>query len=240
MAPLPLFYSSITVLDRTTHREARLAPVTKLYNFAAGSHVLPALMAEFGPGCRDMPILFLEEPVGVSPLFMVGMRPGESCFVDADGRWRGAHPPAYVRRYPFIGGDVSEEQQVVCIDGGFAGLQDKEGERLFGEDGEPTEALRNIVAFVAEYSDAAKATTAFTATLKELDLFQTINVEIRGSDGTSSSFSGFSVVSAERFEALPEETWLDLKRKGYLFPIHAHLISLTNFARLGEMAQPRA
>ena len=133
MAPLPLFYSSIAVLDRNTHRQSRLAPPKAPYAFAAGAHVLPALMAEFAPACRDMPILFLEEQGAVSPLFMVGMRPGEGCFVDAEGRWRGQHAPAYLRRYPFIGGDLAGEQQVICLDGGYAGLQEAEGERLFDD-----------------------------------------------------------------------------------------------------------
>lgn len=234
MAPLPLFYSSIAALDRNTHREARLSPADKPYAFAAQAHVLPALMAEFAIACRDMPILFLEEAGAVSPLFMVGMRPGESRFVDGEGRWRGQHAPAYLRRYPFIGGDVSSDQQIVCVDGGFTGLQDQTGERLFGEDGEPSEALQRVIGFVAEYSDAAKATAAFTAALKALDLFQTINVEIRSADGATSSYTGFSAISEERLNALPDEAWIDLRRKGYLVPIHAHLISLANFALLGE------
>lgn len=234
MAPLPLFYSSIAVLDRSTHRKARLSPAEKPFAFAAQAHVLPALMAEFVPGCRDMPILFLEEAGAVSPLFMVGMRPGESRFVDEEGRWRGHHAPAYLRRYPFIGGDVSSDQQVVCIDGGFTGLQNETGEPLFGEDGEPAAALQRVIGFVAEYGDAAKATAAFTAELKALDLFQTINVEIRAADGATSSYSGFSAISEERLNALSNETWIDLRRKGYLVPIHAHLISLANFAQLGE------
>ena len=234
MAALPLFYSSIAALDRNTHREARLAPIDKPYAFAAQAHVLPALMAEFVPGCRDMPILFLDEGGTVSPLFMVGMRPGESRFVDGDGRWRGVHAPAYLRRYPFIGGDVSAEQQIICVDGGYAGLQNEAGERLFGEDGEPAEALQHIIGFVAEYAEAAKATGVFTAAMKELDLFQTINIDIRAADGTTSSYSGFSAIAEDRLNALPDEVWLDLRRKGYLVSIHAHLISLANFALLGE------
>ena len=237
MAPLPLFYSSIVVLDRDIHREARVAPAEKPYAFAAGAHVLPALMPEFAMGCRDMPILFLEEDGRHSPLFMVGMRPGESCYVDAEGRWRGLHPPAYIRRYPFIGGDVSEQQQVVCVDGGFAALKGESGERLFTEEGEPAEALQRVVTFVSEYAEAAAQTIAFTAELKALDLFQTINVEIRSADGSHSSFAGFSAISQERLDALPDETWLSLRRKGYLGPIQAHLISLANFALLGERAQ---
>lgn len=234
MASLPLFYSSIAVLDRNTHREARLAPVEKPYAFAAQAHVLPALMAEFAPGCRDMPILFLDEAGTISPLFMVGMRPGESRFVDGEGRWRGQHAPAYLRRYPFIGGDVSAGQQIICVDGGYAGLQNEQGERLFGEDGEPAEALQRVIGFVAEYAEAAKATSAFTAVLKALDLFQTINVEIRTAEGATSSYSGFSAISEERLNALSDDAWLDLRRKGYLVPIHAHLISLANFALLGD------
>ncbi|HEV7256508.1 MAG TPA: SapC family protein [Bosea sp. (in: a-proteobacteria)] len=237
MAPLPLFYSSIVVLDRNTHRAARIAPAEKPYAFAAGAHVLPALMPEFAMGCRDMPILFLEEDGRFSPLFMVGMRPGESCLIDSDGRWRGLHPPAYLRRYPFIGGEVSAQQQVVCVDGGFAGLDGESGERLFTEEGEPAEALQRVVAFVSDYADAAAQTTAFTAELKALDLFQTINIEIRSPDGTSSSFAGFAAISQERLDALSDEAWLSLRSKGYLGPIQAHLISLTNFALLGERAQ---
>jgi hypothetical protein len=234
MAPLPLFYSSITVLDRNEHREVRIAPSDSPYRFASTAHVLPALMAEFPVACRDMPILFLDQAGTVSPLFMVGMRAGESCFVDADGRWRGQHAPAYLRRYPFVGGEISAQQQVICVDGGFAGLQDKEGERLFTEEGEPSEALQRAITFVGEYADAAARTAAFTAELKALDLFQTINIEIRSPTGASSNFSGFLAVSEERLNALSDEAWIDLRRKGYQVPIHAHLISLANFALLGE------
>ncbi|MDR6871943.1 hypothetical protein J2Y55_002956 [Bosea sp. BE125] len=240
MAPLPLFYTSIVVLDRNIHRDARIAPAERGYAFAAGSHVVPALMAEFVLGCRDMPILFLEEAGSVSPLFMVGMRSGENDFVEAGGRWNGVHAPAYLRRYPFIGGEVSQEQQVICLDGSYAGLQDQAGERLFNEAGEPSEMLQRAVTFVGEYADAAKATGVFTAELKALDLFQTVNIDIRSPTGLSSSFSGFLAVSEERFNALPDDVLADLRRKGYLAPIYAHLISLGNFGALGDRAGARA
>jgi hypothetical protein len=236
MAPLPLFYSSIIVLDRNTNRDLRIATPEQPFAFAAGSHVIPALMAEFVLGCRDMPILFIEEAGQVSPLFMVGMRSGRNDFIDAAGRWAGQHAPAYVRRYPFIGGDVSQEQQVICLDGGFSGISESEGDRLFTEDGEPSPALQQAITFVADYAAAASATAAFTAALKELDLFQTVTIDIRTPTGASSNFHGFSAVSEERLNALPDEALLGLKRKGYLAPIYAHLISMTNFSALGNRA----
>lgn len=94
--------------------------------------------------------------------------------------------------------------------------------------------MQRVIGFVAEYVEAAKATATFTAALKELDLFQTINIEIRSADGVTSSYSGFAAVSEERLNALSDEAWLALRRKGYLVLIHAHLISLANFALLGE------
>lgn len=238
MAPLPLFYSSIVVLDSNTHRQSRITVAERPYDFAARSHLIPALMGEFVLGCRDMPILFLDEASAVSPLFMVGMHSGRNDFVDATGRWAGLHAPAYLRRYPFIGGEVSQERHVICLDGGFAGLQDQEGERLFGEDGAPSETLQRALSFVAEYADASAATAGFTAALKALDLFQTVSVEIRSPSGERSSFNGFSAVSEERLSALPDEAFADLRRKGYLPAIYAHLISLTNFGALGDRARP--
>jgi hypothetical protein len=240
MAPLPLFYSSIIVLDRNTNRDLRIQTPEQPFAFAAGSHVIPALMAEFVLGCRDMPILFIEEAGQVSPLFMVGMRSGRNDFIDASGRWAGQHAPAYVRRYPFIGGDVSQEQQVICLDGGFSGIRETEGDRLFTEEGEPSAALQQAIAFVAEYAGAAAATATFTAALKELDLFQTVTIDIRTPSGASSNFHGFSAISEEKLNALPDEALLDLKRKGYLAPIYAHLISMTNFSALGNRAPEAA
>ena len=236
MAPLPLFYSSITVLDRNIHRDFRVAPPESAFGFASGSHVIPAVMAEFVLGCRDMPILFIEEAGAFSPLFMVGMHSGRNDIIEASGRWAGQHAPAYLRRYPFIGGEVSQEQHVICLDGGFAGLQESTGERLFTEEGEPSKVLQQAISFVAEYADAANATATFAKALKELDLFQTVTIDIRTATGASSNFHGFWAVSEERLNALPDEALLDLKRKGYLAPIYAHLISMTNFSALGERA----
>ena len=239
MAQLPLFYSSIVVLDRNTHRETRLAAAERAYAFAAGSHLIPALVLEFALGCRDMPILFLQEAGTFSPLFMVGMRNGKNDFVDATGRWTGLHAPAYLRRYPFIGGEVSQDQQVVCLDGGFAGLQGQDGAPLFTPEGEPSEMLQRAVGFVREYSEAATATAAFTATLKALDLFQTVSVDIRSPSGATSNFNGFAAISEERLNALPNDALVELRAKGYLAPIYAHLISLANFGALGDRAEPR-
>ncbi len=239
MAPLPLFYSDIAVLDRNTHRDMRIAPAPQPFAFAAASHVLPAQTVEFALGCRDMPILFIQEEAGISPIFMIGMRSGASDFIDPEGRWTGLHAPAYLRRYPFIGGEVSSEQHVICVDGGFPGLQDKEGERLFTEEGEPADALMRVVAFVRDYGEAATATATFCAALKALDLFQPVTIDIRAPNGTSSNFTGFMAVSEERLNALPDEALLELKQKGYLGAIYAHLISLSNFGALGERAARR-
>jgi hypothetical protein len=236
MTPLPLFYSNIAVLDRNTNRDLRVEMTQSPYAFATRTHVVPALAAEFTLGCRDMPILFLEDASGISPLFLVGMRSHSNLFIGPDGRWAGKHIPAYVRRYPFIGGEMSPEQSVICIDPNYAGFGKEAGDRLFNDEGEPTEALQRAIAFVAEYAGFAAVTTAFTAHLKSLDLLKSVNIDIQNPNGPSATFHGFLAVDETRFNALSDEAVLDLRRKGYLAPIYAHLISLSNFAGLGDRA----
>ena len=236
MQTLPIFYQSIVVLDRGQHRDLTLAPAERAYEFARGSHVVPALAAEFALGCRDMPIVFIEDATGVSPLFMVGMRAGRNDFIDAAGKWNGVHIPAYLRRYPFIGGAVDANQQVVCIDGGFSGYGKDGGARLFSEAGEPTEMLQRATAFVSEYADAANATAAFTAEIKKLDLLQQVNIDIRSADGSSSSFTAPPPPTAEQLNALPAAAATELRRKAELAASPAHRTRRANVGPLGDRA----
>ncbi|WP_342363804.1 SapC family protein [Terrarubrum flagellatum] len=235
MTPLPLFYSGIAVLDRNVNNDLRIESRQAPYAFAARSHILPALAQEFFAGCRDMPIVFLEEGGTWSPLFLVGMRSNENVFVDREGRWLGQYVPAYLRRYPFISGETPE-QQVICFDPGYAGLGVEAGDRLFGHDGEPTATLNTAIAMVAEYSQAATITAAFSTQLKELDLLRTINIEMRAADGSTATFYGFAAVDEQKLASLADDALLDLQRKGYLAFIYAHLISMGNLQALSARA----
>jgi SapC len=55
--------------------------------------------------------------------------------VDSNGAWSGSYIPAFVRRYPFMLGEMGNDRSVACIDEKYEGLNPTIGERLFTEDG---------------------------------------------------------------------------------------------------------
>ena len=60
------------------------------------------------------------------------------------------------------GGDVSAEQQIICVDGGYAGLQNEAGERLFG-----AAVTRDASAFVEELTQATGIEPALARSVAE-------------------------------------------------------------------------
>jgi hypothetical protein len=55
-------------------------------------------------------------------------------------------------------------------------------------------------------------------------------------DGHALGLSGFRVIDEGKFNALPDETILDWRRKGWLPLIYCHLISTSNWANLVDRA----
>lgn len=230
----PLFYKSVALFDRDLHGSKKLVLGPKSFSFSAETNIVPAVLEEFGAACRHLPIVFMPHEKNPTAVFLVGVREGQNLFVDQDGAWRGAYVPAYIRRYPFIAGDVTNSDPVLCLDLGSPLLSDTEGEPLV-VDGKETDLLRERITFVGDYLAAANRTDAAGALLLALDLFQTITVDFRASDGSTHSVQGLWAVDEAKLNALPEEKFLDLRRHGLLGPIYGHLVSLASIDKFAEL-----
>lgn len=233
----PLFYQRIVSLNRETHATKKVHTGSGIYEFAAGSHLVPAVIDEFAAACRHLPIVFLPGSGAPTPVFLVGVRSGQNALVDGQGRWRGRYVPAFLRRYPFILGEVEGADPIVCVDEASSLLGDAEGEPLFEAEGESA-FLKERIALVSGYFEAAKRTEAACAILHKMDLFTSINIDFQNSDGAS-SMHGLWAIDEARLSSLRDENVLELNRERLLAPIYAHLLSLGGVEALGEMAQPR-
>ncbi|ACA14876.1 SapC family protein [Methylobacterium sp. 4-46] len=230
MTQLPLFYRAVVPLDREGHRGLRLANPQR-FGFARGSHLVPAVVDEFAAACRHLPILFLPESLGPTPVFLTGLVPGRSALVSEDGTWTGRYLPAYLRRFPFILGESEGRPALVCLDDTAEGVLREEdaGESLalFGEDGAQTPPLQERVRLVADYAEAAKRTGALGRVLQDLGLLR--GVTLHGKDpatGESHALHGALVVDEGALNGLSDEVFLRLRREGWLAAISAHLVSL--------------
>ena len=232
----PLFYQRVVPLDSAAHRTLKLAPIAKPYGFAGDANLIPALVEEFSAAAGGMPVAFLPGADKPAAVFVVGFKPNQNLLVKADGQWAGSYVPAYLRRYPFIMGDVPGGQPILCIDGAFAGLG-SEGEPLFLDTGTPAPVVTQALALAENYRLGAQRSDEFCMTLQRLKLFRSVTLEAKPPDGQSVVVHGLMVVDEEALNNLPAEDLAELQRQKFLRPIYAHLISLGALPKLSERLQ---
>lgn len=229
----PLFYNRIVPLDTRAHRHLQLAAPEKPFGFAAEANLIPALMEEFGAAAPFMPVAFLPGTDKPAAVFVAGLKPGSNLFIDEAGKWTGGYLPAYLRRYPFIMGDVPQGKPVLCVDETFAGFG--RGDHLFSGVGEMQPVLKQSLALAENYRLGAKRSDAFCETLQRLKLFRAITLDARTPDGESTIVHGLMVVDEEALNALGKDDLAELHRLKYLKPIYEHLVSLSAISRLSQL-----
>lgn len=237
-ADLPMFYRRPRPLNSEVDRGKSLLPAPD-HSFARGTNSVVLNGGELYQAMRFYPIVFsLAEPA--SAFAVVGLADNENLFIGADGRWvPDAYVPAYVRRYPFI---VMEQpgssEIIVCFDEA-SGLVAESIERPLFDAGQPTKLLQDAVAFCREFHAQHTATTAFVRALAAQGLLARNEARIVLGSGKQMTLQGFGVVDEAKFNALPDELFLDWRRRGWLHLIYCHLMSMGNWARLADLAAKR-
>lgn len=237
MADTPIFYKDIVPLDRKRHQSFRLKGEPSRYDFAAHSHVVPAIADEFGMGGRYLPIVFLPGTKLPSAVFLLGMNPGDNRLISGDGKWEENYVPAYLRRYPFIIGEVEGADSIVCIDQSSELFSTDAGQPLFEDNGEDTPLLQNKIRFINDYLAAARRTEDFIKAIVELDLFQTVTIDVQPAALDRRVMHGLMMIDLNKFNALPDADFLELRRQGFIPMVYAHLASLANLDRFALRAE---
>jgi SapC len=230
----PLFYTNPIALNSETHRNLKIKPSSEGLKFSGNTNSVLLAGVEFPEACKHFPIVFAKvAEQQVLPVALLGFRDLENLFVDASGQWTSAYVPAYVRRYPFVLGKAGTgEQLAVCIDESYPGFGADEGQPLFNDEGEPTEYLKGVLAFLQDYQAQLERTDKFLQALRECDLLVEVAANVNLAGGESVSLAGLMMVDERKLQALPEEQILRLFRSGDLAWVFSHLISLSNFNRM--------
>lgn len=237
----PLFYQTPVILNSTDHREWKLRPLPGV-QFTRNAHAVMLLAHEFFDAAREFPIVFIRDGETVMPIVMLGLNQNENLFTDDSGRWFARYIPAYIRRYPFILSEPIDDQTYLAVDSTCEALvtDGGDGQRLFEENGEMTEALKTIQQFVSQFQDSYNVTRQYTRTLDELGLFKDMSLKaIMKSDGAEHTLAGFLIVDEEKLQNLPDDKIVELHKTGALRGIHTHLFSLANVNMLIERQAAR-
>lgn len=235
----PLFYRRPVPLDPKRDAGAQL-PLRRDMVFAAGANSIPLVLGELAEVARCYPILFSREAKPV-PIALVGLTGDRNLFVEPATDhplaqvWRErSYVPGYVRRYPFILMETPQTDRfTVCVDAeGLVTGETGEGAPLFNADGSPSEVMQRGIEFCKLYHTEYARTREWVDALQAENLLVEHRANIDTGKGEPFAFTGFQVIDIERFNALPDATFLDWRARGWLEPIYLHRASALNWDRL--------
>ncbi len=215
-----LFYKEPIPLDRKNHLGLKLKKQDN-YSFADDVNSVPVAGFEFFQCSRSFPVMFVKNeneefvPIALLSLTAKGHNLGSN--------WEGYYVPAFVRRYPFV---LESSQAMVMFDKNAPHLTEEEGETLFGDDGEPTEVLKDIVQFLETVDRGYRMTEEFAKELKEKDLLEPSKGTIKFTD-TELKLNHLYVINEKKFhESLDDEEIVKWFKRGWLSWVSAHLHSI--------------
>ncbi len=226
---LPLFFNDLMPLNSKDHIKYRTRTLDSA-PWLAKAHAIPLTVDEFIQAQRHYPIVFSagDSPL---PLALMGLNEGVNTFVDEDGKIQDpVYLPAYIRRYPYMLAKLrpeSDELSLMFDPTADAIGEFKEGERLFTDDGQPSEETKRLLEFCQHFEQAAQRTQAFLAELKEADLLMDGEVAIQ-QEGAEQPYvyRGFKMVNQEKLRDVSAAKLEEWNKNGLMTLIHAHLFSL--------------
>lgn len=225
---LPMLYNDLLPLSSKDHAKWKVRQVDEA-KFIVNQNAMPITTDEFISAARFYPIVFSQGDNPV-PLALMGLNEGVNTAVDDDGKLRApVYVPAYIRRYPFLFARLNpdSDEMSLCFDptsqviGKF-----KDGQNLF-EDGEQSEALKQIITFCQQFEESGARTQNFMAELKNLDLLMEGEVSIQqpGND-TPFIYRGFQMVDEQKLRDMRGDALRKISQNGILPLLYAHLFSL--------------
>jgi len=228
--------SPIKALNATAHGSVKIKTGLNLES-TAKQQILPLIVHEFAKAGSAMPVIFIKpnaESEEYQPAGLLGLKPEENLFY-VDDKWQGDYLPAVVTHHPFamVPTPGEESRLQMLINENSAQYNEEEGDALF-EDGKETEYLTKRKESLGNYFNSMHVTREFTKFLaeKELLIEQTLSVDI---NGEKVQLNGLFLVDEKKLNEMSDEEHLELRKRGFLAPIYAHLGSLHQVNRLAKI-----
>lgn len=187
--------------------------------------LLPVVYSEIADVAREYPLLFLKDKPLVYAL--TGIEQGINAYIGSDGRWLAAYVPARLRSYPFALTHIPDKprEYAISLDADAPQLMQADGHALF-ENGQPSPYLQQRMALLKAMQQAEPATRAMVKVIQEADILVERNIRITRPDGETSQLTGLLVVNENKLNQMSHEVFMQLRDKGVLPLIYAHLLSM--------------
>jgi hypothetical protein len=225
----------VTPLFREKHAKLKISR-KKAFAHIENQHIVPVVVQEFVRVASELPIVFVKNnETGVFEVVtMLSLAPGENLMV-RDGEWQGNYVPRVLRNYPLALMEDGQNpgQLLVALIESSPVVNTEEGFALFNDDGTESDFLKARTSSLGEVIHQTQVTKAFNKELADMDLLipQVLTMTL---EGKPREINGIYIVDEKKLQELPDEQFVELRKKGLLPAIYAHLMSLQQVQRLGE------
>jgi hypothetical protein len=195
-----------------------------------------AVPAEFQRLACEYPILFQfdRERGAYSALALFGFEPGENLYI-GDDRWDAACKPLAMAVQPFLVGrsQSGEGPAQVHVDMIHPRISsDGSGAAVFGEGGQPSPYLAEVVEMIGALDEGYRASDEFFAALARYDLFEPFSMDVTLASGAMHRMVGYHLINEGKLAALEPTVLAELHGAGHLGPIYMAIASLGNLGKL--------
>ena len=234
-AALPMFYNKVEALSASAHGDLKVIENNIDVSYARESNSIMLTAVEFAQAAHHYPVVFGSSELEAVPFAVTGHTGSKNIFVGDDGKWReGVYIPAYIRRYPFILIENTEDTSVVlAVDPTSPMISKDEGKALF-ENGEGSEIAKGIMNLCVAYHREYLKTKVLCKQIDETGILVEQSAEATLPDGKKTQVTGFRVVDEKAFNALSDKEFIKLRKSGALTLIYCHLWSMSTWKKLFE------
>jgi len=226
--------ASKNIVPLNHHRHQHLK-IRRDFSFphAKAQQLTPVTPGEIVKAASCYPVCFVKDKqTGHFKLTAIlGIEANENLFYAASA-WQAPYIPLHIQKAPFVIATQEDGSCLVAIDINSPYCSEQEGEALFDNAGRETQALSGIKALCEHLAGQEQLADSFINELNELGLLTQHKLRYNLASGEKRSLTGLYSVDEALLNSLSDEHVLRLHKKGYLKAIHAHLISLKQFARL--------
>jgi hypothetical protein len=107
-----------------------------------------------------------------------------------------------------------------------------DGQPIFNDEGEPTEATQSVMTLLESFQAQASFTHAFAQRMSDAGLLMEAHADLNEPDGSTQRLQGFFMVDEDKLQAFSDDQVLSWFRSGELALVYLHLASLKNLSAL--------
>lgn len=222
-------------LEKDKHANLKVKEAGDYSRFAK-QNLIPVVGRDFFTLSAEFPLVFVTNPNSdeFMAVAVMGLRDGQNLYCQ-EVPYPAMVIPVGFGNAPFAiaATDESREQFVALVDEDSELLSDSEGQPLFREDGEKTDYMEARVQGLVQAAQQREQTVQVCKLLKDKGLLTTHQVQLQHRpDGQRYNIEGIYTVDEEKFNALSDEEFLELRKLGLIPLIYAHLSSLQQLRRI--------